>query len=102
MIIVFSRPPVPGEAKTRLIPRLGAWGAARLQLRLTRHALSPQFRPDFWESPSEDCAGALLEPDGHLSLQIQEQHWTIVPLNEPLYSAGRPESSARTSTRWIP
>ena len=29
-----------GEAKTRLIPRLGAWGAARLQLRLTRHALA--------------------------------------------------------------
>ena len=40
MIIVFSKPPVPGEAKTRLIPRLGAWGAARLQLRLTRHALA--------------------------------------------------------------
>lgn len=40
MIIVFSKPPVPGEAKTRLIPRLGAWGAARLQLRLTCHALA--------------------------------------------------------------
>ena len=37
---MFSKPPVPGEAKTRLIPRLGAWGAARLQLRLTRHALA--------------------------------------------------------------
>jgi len=30
---------VPGAAKTRLIPRLGAWGAARLQLRLTERAL---------------------------------------------------------------
>jgi rSAM/selenodomain-associated transferase 1 len=40
LIIVFSKPPVPGEAKTRLIPRLGAWGAARLQLRLTRRALA--------------------------------------------------------------
>jgi uncharacterized protein len=39
MIIVFARAPVPGEAKTRLIPRLGAWGAARLHARLTRHAL---------------------------------------------------------------
>ncbi len=40
MIIVFAKAPVPGEAKTRLVPRLGAWGAARLQLRLTRHALA--------------------------------------------------------------
>ena len=28
MIIVFARAPVPGEAKTRLIPSLGEWGAA--------------------------------------------------------------------------
>ena len=40
MIIVFARAPVPGRTKTRLIPRLGAWGAARLQARLTRHALA--------------------------------------------------------------
>ena len=39
MIIVFAKAPVPGEAKTRLIPRLGAWGAARLHVRLTLHAL---------------------------------------------------------------
>lgn len=39
MIIVFAKAPVPGHAKTRLIPRLGAWGAARLQARLTAAAL---------------------------------------------------------------
>jgi rSAM/selenodomain-associated transferase 1 len=39
MIIVFARAPVPGEAKTRLIPKLGAWRAARLHARLTLHAL---------------------------------------------------------------
>jgi rSAM/selenodomain-associated transferase 1 len=38
-IIVFARAPVPGQAKTRLIPRLGAWRAARLQARLTTVAL---------------------------------------------------------------
>jgi rSAM/selenodomain-associated transferase 1 len=38
-ILVFARAPVPGAAKTRLIPRLGAWGAARLQARLTVRAL---------------------------------------------------------------
>jgi rSAM/selenodomain-associated transferase 1 len=39
MIIVFARAPVPGEAKTRLIPRLGAWRAAQLHARLTLRAL---------------------------------------------------------------
>jgi hypothetical protein len=39
VIIVFAKAPVPGEAKTRLIPRLGAWRAARLHVRLTLHAL---------------------------------------------------------------
>jgi rSAM/selenodomain-associated transferase 1 len=39
MIIVFARAPVPGQAKTRLAPRLGDWGAARLHARLIRHAL---------------------------------------------------------------
>jgi rSAM/selenodomain-associated transferase 1 len=39
MIIVFARAPVPGAAKTRLIPALGEWGAARLHERLTRHAV---------------------------------------------------------------
>ncbi len=39
MIIVFARAPVPGQAKTRLVPRLGAWRAARLHACLTLHAL---------------------------------------------------------------
>jgi uncharacterized protein len=39
MIIVFAKAPLPGAAKTRLIPALGEWRAARLHERLTRHAL---------------------------------------------------------------
>lgn len=39
-VLIFARAPVPGEAKTRLIPALGAAGAARLQQRLTEHALA--------------------------------------------------------------
>ncbi len=39
MIIVFARAPVAGAAKTRLIPALGEWGAARLHARLVRHAV---------------------------------------------------------------
>lgn len=40
LISVFARAPAPGLAKTRLIPRLGADGAARLQAALTRQALA--------------------------------------------------------------
>ena len=39
MVLVFSRRAVPGRVKTRLVPRLGEWRAARLQARLTSHAL---------------------------------------------------------------
>jgi hypothetical protein len=39
VVLVFSRAPVPGRVKTRLVPRLGEWRAARLHARLTRHAL---------------------------------------------------------------
>ena len=38
-MLVFAKAPVPGRAKTRLIPRLGEWRAARLQARLTAGAL---------------------------------------------------------------
>lgn len=38
-VIVFARAPQPGAAKTRLIPRLGAAGAAELHARMTRRAL---------------------------------------------------------------
>ncbi|HEX5279783.1 MAG TPA: TIGR04282 family arsenosugar biosynthesis glycosyltransferase [Micropepsaceae bacterium] len=36
---IFAKAPVPGLAKTRLIPRLGPEGAARLQSSLTRRAV---------------------------------------------------------------
>jgi rSAM/selenodomain-associated transferase 1 len=39
-IAVFARAPVPGEAKTRLIPALGAEGAAALHRRMVRDILA--------------------------------------------------------------
>lgn len=39
-ILVFARAPVAGAAKTRLIPALGAVGAAELHRRLVRRALA--------------------------------------------------------------
>lgn len=38
-IVVFAKAPEPGKVKTRLIPALGAEGAAALHRRLVRHSL---------------------------------------------------------------
>jgi rSAM/selenodomain-associated transferase 1 len=40
VLIVFTRYPKPGQAKTRLIPVLGTAGAAELSRRLTAHTLA--------------------------------------------------------------
>lgn len=39
-VAILAKAPLPGLAKTRLIPALGAQGAARLQRQLTRQALA--------------------------------------------------------------
>ena len=39
-LIVFTRYPEPGVAKTRMIPKLGAKGAALLQRQMTEHIMS--------------------------------------------------------------
>ncbi len=39
-LLIFSRFPIPGQAKTRLIPALGSKGAARLHRRMTEHAVT--------------------------------------------------------------
>ena len=41
---IFAKAPVPGAVKTRLIPALGARGAAALQGALTRHTLATAAR----------------------------------------------------------
>lgn len=43
-IIVFTRFPLPGQAKTRLIPSLGADGAAGLQRRMTEFTVAQVLR----------------------------------------------------------
>ncbi|HAC63537.1 MAG TPA: hypothetical protein DCF68_08345 [Cyanothece sp. UBA12306] len=43
-LIIFTRYPEPGKTKTRLIPALGAKGAAQLQRQLTEHTLK-QIKP---------------------------------------------------------
>ena len=38
-LIIFTRYPEPGTTKTRLIPQLGAEGAAELQRQMTEHII---------------------------------------------------------------
>jgi uncharacterized protein len=39
LLLIFTRYPIPGQAKTRLIPALGPVGAADLQRRMTRQTI---------------------------------------------------------------
>jgi rSAM/selenodomain-associated transferase 1 len=63
-VIVFAKAPVPGLAKTRLAPALGAQGAAALAARMLHHALAQATAADI--GPVELCAA----PDAtHPALQ---------------------------------
>jgi len=58
-VIVFARAPVPGATKTRLIPALGADGAAELHRRLVARMLAEAVAADI--GPVELCC----TPDVH-------------------------------------
>lgn len=63
-LLVFARAPLAGQAKTRLIPALGAEGAARLHGRLVRRALeaasgSEAGLVELWCAP--DCSDEFLQ-----------------------------------------
>jgi rSAM/selenodomain-associated transferase 1 len=53
-VVVFAKAPLAGFAKTRLIPSLGAAGAARLAERMLDHALAQALAADL--GPVELCA----------------------------------------------
>lgn len=74
-VLVFARAPVPGAAKTRLMPLLGADGAAAASAALTRRAVSVAVRAavgpvELWCAPDSShpflagcahAAGAILQ-----------------------------------------
>jgi uncharacterized protein len=86
-ILVFARAPVAGQAKTRLIPALGAEGAARLHRRLVQRALATACAAgignvELWCAPDcdhpffTDCAlayGCVLQaqPPGDLGARMR-------------------------------
>jgi len=87
-VIVFARAPQPGKVKTRLIPALGAAGAAALYRRLVLHAIEAAKGADLgplelWCSPDAsrpfflDCArrfGVSLHPqaEGDLGERMRQ------------------------------
>lgn len=77
-LLVFARAPVSGAAKTRLVPALGADGAARLHAALVRHALqqaaaAAPLALELWcaAPDSGDTLAALARETG-ARLRIQE------------------------------
>ncbi|HSO80771.1 MAG TPA: TIGR04282 family arsenosugar biosynthesis glycosyltransferase [Chromatiaceae bacterium] len=85
-ILVFAKAPVSGRVKTRLIPALGAAGAARLARRLLDHTLaqalaagcgavelcaSPDFSaPDWADVPLPPGVAASAQGDGDLGARL--------------------------------
>ena len=63
-LIVFTRFPEPGESKTRLIPALGAAGAAELQRQMVEYTLrwAKELRDRLPLSIEIRCTGRPLEP----------------------------------------
>jgi len=84
--LVFARAPVAGKVKTRLIPRLGAEGAAKLHEQLVRHTLAqaraanlgdiilcctPDVAHPFFSRCAEECATTLWpQPAGDLGKRM--------------------------------
>ncbi len=54
VVVVMAKAPIPGYAKTRMIPALGKEGAAQLQQMLTQQLierLSPELKINLWCTP---------------------------------------------------
>ena len=94
-IAVMARVPAAGAVKTRLIPRLGAEGAAELHARLVRHALATAVaaklgKVTLWCTPDRHdpflaaCAAdfgvtLLTQPPGDLGERMLAAFWNRSP-----------------------
>jgi rSAM/selenodomain-associated transferase 1 len=103
-VAVFAKAPVPGYAKTRLIPKLGAAGAADLQAGFIRQTLATvcataAFDTNLWCAPdSHDpfflaCAETfkvqlIEQADGDLGTRMQTAFATLASETTPLVLVG--------------
>jgi len=75
-LLIFAKAPLPGLAKTRLIPALGAAGAAALQQRLIRRTLATAAQSglatELWCHP--DCAQPFFAAcAGEVTVELRSQ-----------------------------
>lgn len=70
-LALLAKAPIPGRAKTRLIPALGAEGACRLHERLLRHALDTALAAT---SPERITLWTALEHDHPLFRELADRH----------------------------
>ena len=105
-VVIFAKAPLPGLAKTRLIPALGAHGAARAQRRFTRNTLRLAAAADtgpvtLWCAPDAEkrffralhrAQGLALQSqcDGDLGARMQHAcaHHFASRLDQPLLLIG--------------
>ncbi len=69
-LLIFAKAPIPGYAKTRLIPALGEQGAAALQQRMTSHVTKEALRSGVGPVTLY-CAP---DPGHPLFQQLQQEH----------------------------
>ena len=118
-IAIFTRAPVPGMAKTRLIPLLGEEGAARVQRQMTWRTLGtaralPDAQVSLWCAGDighpflRECAShfgvpCLPQPDGDLGLRMADCLHTVLATHRkalligtdcPVFDAGALRSAA--------
>jgi uncharacterized protein len=90
-VVVLAKLPQPGLAKTRLMPALGAAGAARLAERLLRHAVAEACRAGI--GPVELCLAP--KADDPLALALQEQHGLMLATQADGDLGARLDAAAR-------
>ena len=78
-VVIFAKAPVAGAVKTRLIPALGALGAARLAERMLRHTLACAF----------EAGGCEVELCAHPA--VSEPAWADVALPAQLITTTQGE-----------
>jgi len=70
-VVVFSKAPVPGEAKRRLIPALGAAGAAALSARLIRRVVGEAVASGV--GPVQLCCAGDIDHRVFVSLSVEHK-----------------------------
>lgn len=74
-LVIFAKAPLPGQVKTRLIPALGAAGAARLAERLLFHTVAKALAADI--GPVELCVSPAPENTVWQALELPaELFWS--------------------------